>query len=111
MSLETVRKCDTFRTYKGIEEYRIRIFKVDGSTSEDTLMWWRSADLSGRGLARLKKFILRGLTPPGDPVQEEDDEARPLRRAILCRRRTTKRVGRGTTAPNGSEETKEGGTD
>ena len=80
MSLEAVRKCDAFGVFKGVERYRVQVLEktyAPGS-SEFVLssVCSNDVDLSPRGLARLKKCIRHGLTPPGvNSTQTEHEGA------------------------------------
>ena len=67
MALVTKRQCDVFRTTTNVECYRLVLTTLAGDEPVDSDVEEVSArlDLSPHGLKRLKKFIRRGMTPPG----------------------------------------------
>ena len=64
MTLKQVRECDVFGTVRDVEKYYITIAKSADDTGKVVDAMFEEVDLSPRGLARLKKFINRGLLPP-----------------------------------------------
>ena len=64
MALVTKRQCDVFKTTKNVERYCVNVCQM-GDDDKELAIWREERDLSPRGLARLKKFIRHGLTPPG----------------------------------------------
>lgn len=76
-TLTTTKKhCDVFGTTKDVRTFQVVIYEGDRLKDADNLNEFGSwkADLSPRGLERLKKFIGRGITKPngkdGDSASE-----------------------------------------
>ena len=80
MSLETVRKCDAFGVFKGVEQYRVqvleKVYLPGSSEGEFVLSSVCYAGLSPRGLVRLKKFIRRGMTATSNDDKQGDEEGK-----------------------------------
>ena len=70
MAVKSVRVCDVFNTSKDIETYLVEVSTTcldEAGSEQPKTVKVRRIDLSPRGLARLKRFIERGLTSPGGP--------------------------------------------
>ena len=76
MALVTKRQCDVFKTTREVESYVVKVFVKSEGSKLITVESEDESDLSPRGLARLKKFIRRGLTAPGvNSTQTEHEGA------------------------------------
>ena len=73
MALVTKRQCDVFKTTKAVERYRLTLTTLGGDepADSDVEMLSQRIDLSSRGLARLEKFIRRGMTAPSEGERDE----------------------------------------
>ena len=66
MALVTKRQCDVFKTTRDVKCYCVKVYeKNDDASKSAAEVFTDAADLSPRGLARLKKFTRRGMTAPG----------------------------------------------
>ena len=75
MALVTKRQCDVFKTTKNVERYCVKVCQM-GDDDKELAIWREERDLSPHGLKRLKKFIRRGMTPPGvNSTQTEHEGA------------------------------------
>lgn len=82
MSLETLRRCDVFRTTQNIGQFRVAIERMD---SDDTWhdLFCETGDLSPRAFERLVRFIARGLTTPPPRGKEEQAPAGAAGQMVL----------------------------
>ena len=62
MGTRTVRDCDVYGTTKEIRRFTVEITDIESDPI--TILSGYEVDLSPRALARLRKFIERGVTKP-----------------------------------------------
>jgi len=63
MAEVTIKQCDVYGSPKA-DSYRVTVTTRQGDGEPDTDIIKKEVDLSPRALARLEKFIEKGVTPP-----------------------------------------------
>ncbi len=74
MATVTKKECDVFKTQNNVARYKISLTKLGDGEELSSSALDEEFDLCDRALARLKKFIKRGTTPPSEKADGEKTE-------------------------------------
>ena len=67
MVMKNRRECDVFGTTRAVDIYGVKVHKI----GDESDILCKVVDLSPRGLARLEKFIRRGMRAPSEGERDE----------------------------------------